>query len=132
MKQSHLQYSKKVYQKDLITHTTIKIFDSVSEAASYLKIDRATFREALLNHNGEYHNFYWEIDETSQKKEKDFSAKKVAQIDKITNEIIQIYPSISAAAKAVNGNTSNISKVCHGGKAKTAKGYKWKYIENEV
>ena len=131
IKKSYSQYSKKVYQKDLKTHKVINIFNSVSEAASYLKVKRATFREALLKHNGEYRNFYWAIDNNSQEKEKNFSSKKVAQIDKITNEIIQIYPSVSAAARAVKSNTSNISNVCRGGRAKTVKGYKWKYIENE-
>lgn len=57
--------------------------------------------------------------------------KKVAQIDKDTDEIIATYDSIADAAIALNKNKSSASpgicKVCKG-KKKTAYGYKWKYI----
>ena len=131
IEQSHKPYRKIVYQKDLKTHFTIQIFESVAAAAKYLNINRATFREALQKHNGEYRNYYWEIDNNSAKKQRDFSAKEVAQIDKITNKIINIYPSVSAAARAVGGAVPNISKACKMSN-RTVKGYKWKYIENEV
>ena len=51
--------------------------------------------------------------------------KSVAQIDKDTDEIIQIFPSVAEAEKAT-GNSKHISSVCQG-KRKTAQGYKWKY-----
>ena len=51
----------------------------------------------------------------------------VAKIDKNTNEIIQIYPSLQEAEKN-NGNTHHIADVIHG-KRKTCKGYKWIKIE---
>jgi len=85
---SHSRYSKKVYQKDLLTHETINVFESVSAAANFLNICRATFREALHNHNNEYRGFYWEIDNNSAKEKRNFSSRKVAQIDKNTNEIL--------------------------------------------
>ena len=131
IEQSHKPYRKIVYQKDLKTHSIIQTFESVAAAAEYLNINRATFREALQKHNGEYRNYYWEIDNNSAKKQRDFSAKVVAQIDKITNKIINIYPSVSAAARAVGGAVPNITKACKTPN-RTVKGYKWKYIENEV
>ena len=53
--------------------------------------------------------------------------KRVAKIDKITNEILCVYPSI-AEAEHGNGNTRHIADVCKG-KRKTCKGFKWAYID---
>lgn len=128
---SHSRYSKKVYQKDLLTHKTINIFESVSAAANFLNVCRATFREALRNHNNEYRGFYWEIDNNSSKEKRDFSTRKVAQIDKDTNKILKIFPSLSQAAKNIEGQVSCISRACKN-KINTYKGFKWRYIqENE-
>ena len=53
--------------------------------------------------------------------------KPVLQLDKNTEEIIAIFPSIQAAEEAI-GNGRHISSVCKG-KRKTAAGYKWKYAD---
>ena len=55
------------------------------------------------------------------------SSYPVAQIDKVTNEIIQIFPSVAAAEKAT-GNNKHIADVVNG-KRKTAQGYRWEKIE---
>lgn len=55
------------------------------------------------------------------------SKKRVAQINKDTDEIIAIFESASDAAKALNKKNSHITEVCNG-IHKTAYGYKWKYI----
>jgi len=55
--------------------------------------------------------------------------KKVACLDKDTEEVIAIYNSLAEAAKDKNIKyTGNISNVCRGN-TKTTGGYKWKYIE---
>lgn len=54
--------------------------------------------------------------------------KCVAMLDKDTNEIIQIFSSITQAYKFLQKTHSgHIAGVCNG-KRKTAYGYKWKYI----
>jgi len=53
--------------------------------------------------------------------------KPVLQLDKNTEEIINIYPSVQAAEDAT-GNGKHISSVCRG-KRKTAAGYKWRYAK---
>ena len=122
---------KKYIKKDLLTHETINIFESVSAAANFLNVCRATFREALRNHNNEYRGFYWEIDNNSSKEKRDFSTRKVAQIDKDTDKILKIFPSLSQAAKNIEGQVSCISRACKN-KINTYKGFKWRYIqENE-
>ena len=55
--------------------------------------------------------------------------KKVACLDKDTEEVINIYNSLAEAAKDKGIKSSgNISNVCRGN-AKSTGGYKWKYIE---
>ena len=54
--------------------------------------------------------------------------KKVAQINKDTNEIIQIYNSLTEAS--IGFNKGNIGKCCNNKlHYNTAYGYKWKYIQ---
>ena len=55
--------------------------------------------------------------------------KKVAQINKNTNEIICIYESISEAARMLNLHNQLISQVCKGSR-KTTGGYKWIYAND--
>lgn len=68
-------------------------------------------------------------DEINKRAYSDYSdkKKKVAQFT-LDGEYIQTFSSITAAANAVNSNTSNISGVCCG-RRKSCKGYIWKYIE---
>ena len=61
------------------------------------------------------------------------SAKKVAQIDVKTGEIIAVYDSMCQAAKAVGGTQSAITHVIKGDKStKTHKGFGWKLVDDIV
>lgn len=54
--------------------------------------------------------------------------KSIAQLDKKTMNIIQIFPSIEDAYNYLNKQSSgHITEVCNG-KRQTAYGYKWKYM----
>ena len=54
--------------------------------------------------------------------------KQVAQLNKDTNEIIQIFPSIQAAYDFLGKqHFGHIAAVCNG-KRQTAYGFKWQYI----
>ena len=54
--------------------------------------------------------------------------RKVAKIDKDTNEILAIYDSIALASRENSCDNSAISKVCRG-KRSLCGGFKWKYID---
>ena len=54
--------------------------------------------------------------------------KVVLQLNKNTNEIINVFPSITAAAESIDKHRYHISEACNG-KRKTAYGYKWKFKE---
>ena len=59
-------------------------------------------------------------------------AKPVLQLDPITEEVINIYESASAAARALGlSRSSGISKCC-AGKAKISAGYKWSFLQSST
>ena len=55
------------------------------------------------------------------------TSKKVAKINKNTDEIIAIYDTIALAARENNCDSSGISKVCCG-RRNMCGGYKWQYV----
>jgi len=75
-------------------------------------------------------------DETRKKMALKRPAKRVAQIDKSTGEIIKIWDSAKEAAKALSktGNKSPIIACINQFRSgcKTAFGYKWEYVEKEL
>jgi hypothetical protein len=86
-----------------------------------------------------HHNqFQWRYKEDEvdklQKIELPINTKKrIAQINPDNNEIIAVYESMSAAARAVNGTQSAISHVIKGDKqTKTHKGFGWKLVDEIV
>lgn len=105
----------KITEKQIIeSYQKIK---SCRKVAEIFGIDSSTVSNICKKHN-------IEIDSRSN------SRVKVAQIDKNTGEIVQIFDSISDALVFLNKNTSatgHISSVCKG-KRQTAYGYKWKYV----
>lgn len=58
------------------------------------------------------------------------SNRKVAKIDKETNQILATYDSVALAGRENNCDSSAISKVCNG-KRNFCGGFKWKYIDNK-
>ena len=54
-------------------------------------------------------------------------AKKVAQYDKETKELIKEFDSVKQARDFTGGSTSGIREACTG-KLKTSGGYIWKYL----
>ncbi len=93
------------------------------------------------NRKGEGNSFYGKkhseetinhLREIAKQRDMSHCNKKVAQLDKITGEIIKIWDSISDAAEQILGDKKNsrISAVCRG-KAKSAGGFKWLYFIQE-
>lgn len=69
-----------------------------------------------------YNNSYG----TRLKRQVEKRSMPVLQIDKETNEIIAVYPSMSEAARHINGSQGSIWNACNNTQ-KTAYGYKWEY-----
>lgn len=94
---------------------------SIKEIAKLLHYDVTTCSKALTN-KGINHQL-------KEQRRIDLCSKSILQLDKDTEQIINIYPSIADAYKALNKQHSgHIASVCQG-KRKTAYGFKWKYAE---
>lgn len=74
----------------------------------------------------EYKGFVYKGEKGTTQKQ--ITNRKVAKINKDTNEILEIYDSIALASRENNCDRSSISKVCKGTR-NIAGGYKWKYID---
>ena len=128
-KESHAPYRRKVNQIDIETGKVIHTYSSVREAALAINGDNSNLSHACKNKRKAY-GYKWEYQDDEYVK-KDFSAKPVQKLDLETGEVLEEYPSCLAAAKAVGGDSSYISKVCRGIQ-KTSKGFRWRFKDSKV
>lgn len=91
---------------------------NLKETAQFFNHDQLTIKQVLYKYNIEIISSYEVL--------KEKTSKPVAKLDKNTEEIIEIYPSVIEAERQ-NSCHSHIKDVCHG-KRKTAGGFKWKFI----
>lgn len=109
-------------------------FPSATEAAkqtgtSQEKITMCCKRQRVTANDYQW-RYYNDIQDVGKVQKKFITGKQVAQCDDDWN-ILNIYPSFREAAKAVNGTSSAISRVCSGLNIHH-KGYKWKIVEEIV
>ena len=115
----------------------IRSYSSIQEAAKTLGVNHGHISNCCNGSRNQAYGYIWKFANETNKdsihpyKRKD--TKKVAQIDKNTNEVICIYESLADAAKAVNGNSANITVCCSPKypNCRTYKGYIWKYYNDE-
>lgn len=113
-----------VQQINANTNQVINTFSSVTEAANFINGDNSNISKACKQQRIAY-GYKWQYIDTPQEK-RNFSKRKVEQFDLQTGQTLKIYESISEAAKAVNGDSSYISKVCRGIQ-KSSKGFGWRF-----
>lgn len=89
------------------------------------KLKMSISRSGKNNHNYGKH-ISEEQKEIFRKAQK--TTKPVAKIDPITNQIIDVFPSINYIGKTFKCSASHVSECCRG-KIKLFKGYKWKFID---
>lgn len=109
-------------------------FESASEAArqtssAQSKISMCCQRQRETANDYQW-RYYDDIQDVQEIKKRFITGKQVAQCDEDGN-ILKIYPSFKEAARAVNGTSSAISRVCSGTNIRH-KGYKWKLVEEIV
>ena len=128
IEKTHSQYRRGVRQIDLSTGKVIATYKSVSEAAMNIGCDCSNISKLCIK-SGIGYGYKWEYIDADYNK-KDFTAKQVYQVDLNTGQILNIFSSISEAARFVGGDSSYISKVCKGIQ-KSSKGFGWKYMSDE-
>lgn len=110
-------------------------FESATEAArqtggTQSKITMCCRRQRETANDYQWRYYDDPIQDVKKIEKKFITGKKVAQCDEDGN-ILNIYPSFKAAAMAVGGTSSAISRVCSGTNIRH-KGYKWKLVEEIV
>lgn len=109
-------------------------FESASEAARQTGCQQEKITMCCRRQRISTNDYQWRYLGDGQdvtKIEKQFiTGKRVAQCDEEGN-ILNIYPSFKEAARAVNGTSSAISRVCSGVNIRH-KGYKWKLVGDIV
>jgi predicted GIY-YIG superfamily endonuclease len=94
-------------------------FDKLPELILLKEFDN---KEDALKYEDELRiNYKW-------KSELQKASKTVCQIDKKTNEILNVFSSLTEAASKTNSIISGISYCCSG-QRKTHNGYKWKLVQ---
>ena len=110
--------SRRLYNYQEIAHKYLEL-QNEQAVANFFNCDRTVVKHACQENN-------IEILSTAEVSKKQFS-KKIAQVDKETGEVLNIFNSISDAFRALNKTKSGgIAKACR--EDKIYLGYKWKYI----
>lgn len=120
---------KTVRQYDL-NGNLIATYKSISEAANINNFERSPIKKCCRKELKSAYGFKWECEEILAEKKYNNTAKQIEKIDINTNEIIEVFPSISAAAKSLNKGTSLIRRVLN--KENTAYGYKWRTAQGST
>lgn len=94
-------------------------YQNVREVARQLNVDRTSIEDILHSKNIPVLS----PGLVTQQK----LGKCIAQLDLNTEEIINVFPSCHAAAKALGVHHSGIARACNG-ERKSANGYKWKIL----
>ena len=109
------------------------INDKVYSVSNRIFFNKDDYSEELLQYRlDKYNTVIYELRQkqsiTSKSHERT-NKKRVRQVDKNTGEVIKEYDSILSASKSVGTTAANI-RFCANKKTKTAKGYKWEFIND--
>lgn len=126
---SHRPFQRPIEQIDINTNEIIQEYESVSAAARAVNGDNSHLSK-ICNGQQNYigYGYKWRYKPNCEYTKKDFTKRPVCKLDLSSGNILEVFESISAAARSVNGDSSYISKVCRGIQ-KSSKGFGWKYLE---
>ena len=119
---------KKVYQIDPISKNIINVFDSIGQAAKYVNGNTPQICQ-VCNRVPKYNTAYgyiWRYEGDNDFDIKDNLHKSIEQLDYETEEVVNRFESLTAAAKYMKVHISSIRGAIIG-KSKSCKGYKWRY-----
>lgn len=124
---------KKIEMIDPETKQVIQTFSSINEASLYNENwQRETIRDAVSGRRKSVYGYFWkEIGSNKTFDDHCYKhSRKIAQKDKKTLAVITTFDSIQAANRAMGKpeNHKSISNMLNG-RAKTALGYVWEYID---
>ena len=115
-------------------------YKSIKDAAKELNIKTSAISSCLIGKQKSTNKFIWKYIEPNVEPEHMLSnatysrkgySREVIQLDKVTEEVVASYPTMSAAAKAVGIRNLNSLVVACKNPSRTAYGYKWRYVEGD-
>lgn len=128
--------SKQIAQVDINTLKVLRIWGASIDITNQLGLHGGNICKICIHlskhsERKKYKGFYWCYEEDVEKLliSSDYinpKKRKVIQIDANSKEIINIFDSISSAAKCMEIGAENISRACKG-KNETSGGYKWRF-----
>lgn len=116
----HLQNSYNKYGSDNFIFETIEIVKDIKEIAN-----REQYWITYYYNTSCVYNISLKVEKLS------VLGKPLLQIDKDTNEVIDIWINLTQASNALGINKNSISKVCRG-QLKTAGNYEWQFLYEPV
>lgn len=111
----------------------IRTFKSIGEAANFVKGERSPIRKCCRNELKTAYGYKWYCPEVFQ--EKKYSNNKptaIEQLDINSLQVIQTFPSISAAARALNKSGTSLIRRALENQAYSAYGYKWRKAQSST
>ena len=126
--------AREVIQYDLKGNEMMH-YESASEAARQTGGSQAHITQCCKKQRETDNDYQWRYaddpnPDVHEVQKRYITGKRVAKCDEDGN-ILDIYPSFKEAARAVNGTSSAISRVCSGTNIRH-KGYKWKLVDEIV
>ena len=124
--------TKSILQIDKHNGNIIKTFNSISDASREMKCSVTAISRCLNGKSNYSMGYYWKYNDDTYKPNnyeevKSLKPIKVLQIDKNTNEVINIFESVKEAGYYIGMKPYNISN-CLIKRQNTAGGYKWNYL----
>ena len=122
--------SKKVEMYDL-KNNLIRTFPSITAAAEYVNGVRNTIKQVCRGELKSAYGYKWKCTEVVAEKKYNNTAIPILKLDKDTNEVIEVFSSITAAARSLNKDTSLIRRVLNH-ETRTAYGFRWKTAQGST
>ena len=118
---------EKIVEMYSLDNQLLRTFPSVAEAARQMNCYRSAIKRCCRGELNSHAGYRWRCSEIEKEKKYNNTAKKIQQINPDTNEVIQVFDSISAAARFLGKGTSLLRRSLNDEK-RTAYGYSWKTV----
>lgn len=119
---------KKVCQIDPQTMEVIKVWDGMIDIQRELGYDSSAIAKVCKGKFRSSNGYLWKYEDGELKQRQSKYRKKVIQYTKDGKTKLNEFESQTAAAKAVNGNITNIAYCCKGVQT-SYRGFVWRYAE---
>lgn len=123
--------AKIVYMLD-DNNVVLQSFKSIAEAAKYVNGERSPIKKCCRGEIKTAYGYKWKCYEILAEKKYNNTPIPIEQIDAENGEVIQTFPSISAAARALGKNGTSLIRRAVDSDKYTAYGYKWRRAQGST